>query len=87
METIKEKAIKVWNDHKVPIIITGSIVGGFALSAFGRAKFIKGYKRGALNGFWVTLDWINETFPEMDARNAVMAYKKANPDKWKTVNW
>lgn len=76
MSTIKEKAVQVWDDHKAKIIIGGATIGALGLSYFGYSKFVKGYKLGAVNSFWLTLKWLDETFPEMDATKTVMEYQR-----------
>ena len=82
MSSIKEKAISVWNDHKVGIIIGGISVGALALSVLSYKEYKKGFLDGAVVSFWGTVDWLNETFPDTNIKGLVLEYQKNNPDKW-----
>lgn len=83
MKNFKEKANKVWEEHKDAIC-------GAALASIGAGMMVmyyanKSYKIGFIDGIYVgfepTIKWMNENLPESNALELWEAWKKANPDK------
>ena len=83
MKNFKEKANKVWEEHK-------DVICGAALASIGAGMMVmyyanKSYKIGFIDGVYVgfepAIKWMNEHLPESNAQALWEAWKEANPEQ------
>lgn len=90
MNDARGKLQKFYQEHESTIkkVAAGAVIVGATLiaGAYYNAGFRRGFMQGGMTGFGATIEWLDDEFPEKGVGAAVEAWRKANPDKWVTVN-
>lgn len=76
---IKEKAKKLWKEHKKAIVAIG-VTEATLLTLAASKGYKAGFVDGAYSGFHLTVDWFEKHFPEAKCKALWETWRDNNPD-------